>query len=74
MQTEEIVQKNFLEDFKALLKKYDAEFDVKVNMQPFGAAVEGIEVYIPLSYDIDGELIREETIITLTKWFDWESL
>jgi hypothetical protein len=43
-------------------------------MYDFGAAVEGISVYIPHSYDINGELIREETYFELTKWVDWESL
>lgn len=74
MLTEQLVKQNFLKDLKAVLQKYDAEFDVSVTMHEFGAMVDHIEIYIPTSYDIDGELIREETIITLSKWFDHECL
>jgi hypothetical protein len=74
MQTREILERNFKQELSTLLKKYDAELDVSVKMYDFGAAVEGISVYIPHSYDINGELIREETYFELTKWVDWESL
>jgi hypothetical protein len=74
MQTREILEKNFKQELSALLKKYDAELDVSVKMYEFGAAVEGISVFIPHSYDIDGEVIREGTYFELTKWVDWESL
>lgn len=74
MQTADIVRKNFKQDLKALLKKYDAEIDVDVEMSEWGAMVEGIRIDIPNSYDIDGELIREETSFRLTKWFNWETL
>lgn len=74
MQTSEIVETNFKNELRALFKKYDAEIDVVVEMTEWGAMVDHIEIYIPSSYDIDGELIREESIISLTKWCDWESI
>lgn len=74
MQTSEILEKNFKRDLKQLLQKYSAEFDVAVEMYEFGAMVQGIQIYIPSSYDEDGELLVEQTTIQLTKWFDADNL
>jgi hypothetical protein len=56
------------------LRKYNAELDVSVEMYEFGAAVNGITVYIPESYDNNGNITHEEVNIELTKWINWESL
>lgn len=74
MQTKQSVEYNFKQEFKLLLEKYNAEFDVLVQMSEWGAMVEGVEVFIPEGYDKNDLLIREQTIINLTKWFDSNSL
>lgn len=71
MEKREIIEQNFRKEFSDLLKKYEAEFDVEVEMHDFGVNVSGISVYIPMKYDSHG-VISEETTIQLTKWFDWE--
>lgn len=63
----ETVKENFLEDFRNLLKKYDAEFDVKAEMRGLTLDIVGIEVSIPILYNEDRS---EEVIIPLSKWFD----
>jgi len=73
MQSAEIVAKNFKQDLKLLLEKYDAEFDVKIEMQEFGAFVEGIQIFIPTKYD-GNNVVGEEITINLTKWFDCNSI
>lgn len=60
----ETVKENFLEDFRNLLKKYDAEFDVKAEMRGLTLDIVGIEVSIP------SEDRSKEVIIPLSKWFD----
>ena len=57
-------EENFKKDFSDLLRKYNAEFDVDVEMTAFGAHVEGISVYIPADED------NESVTIKFTKWFD----
>ena len=74
MEVDEIIERSFKRDLRNLLKKYNAELDVKVEMYEFGAMVEGITVYIPESYDNNGKVIYEEVNIELTKWINWESL
>jgi hypothetical protein len=73
MQSAEIVAKNFKDDLKSLLEKYNAEFDVIVEMREFGPFVEGIEIYIPTKYD-GNDIIAEGITINLTKWFDCNSI
>lgn len=73
MQSAEIVAKNFKQDLKLLLEKYDAEFDVKIEMQEFGPFVEGIQIFIPTKYD-GNNVVGEEITINLTKWFDCNSI
>ena len=68
------VEKNFKAEFKSLLEKYSAEFDVLAKMSEWGAMIEGIEIYIPEKYDENGDLVREETKIELTKWFNADCL
>lgn len=74
MEVDEIIERSFKRDLRNLLKKYNAELDVKVEMYEFGAMVEGITVHIPESYDNNGKVIYEEVNIELTKWINWESL
>jgi hypothetical protein len=74
MEKTEIIEKLFKQDLKKLLKRYSAELDVSVEMYDFGAAVNGITVYIPESYDNNGNITHEAVNIELTKWVDWESL
>jgi hypothetical protein len=74
MEKTEIIEKLFKQDLKKLLKRYSAELDVSVEMCVFGAAVNGITVYIPESYDNNGNIAHEAVNIELTKWVDWESL
>lgn len=74
MEVDEIIERSFKRDLRNLLKKYNAELDVKVEMYEFGAMVEGITVHIPESYDNNGKVIYEEVNIELTKWVNWESL
>lgn len=74
MEVNEVIERSFKRDLRNLLRKYNAELDVKVEMYDFGAMVEGITVYIPESYDNTGNVISEEVNIELTKWVNWESL
>jgi hypothetical protein len=74
MEVNEVIERSFKRDLKNLLKKYNAELDVSVEMYDFGAAVNGITVYIPESYDNNGNITHEAVNIELTKWVDWESL
>jgi hypothetical protein len=74
MEKTEIIEKLFKQDLKKLLKRYSAELDVSVEMYEFGAMVNGITVYIPESYDNNGNITHEAVNIELTKWVDWESL
>jgi len=61
-------EENFRKDFSNLLKKYNAEFDVNVELLEFGPDIVGISVYIPEMITEDGH--QEETTIQFTKWFD----
>lgn len=71
MESKEIVEQNFRKEFSELLKKYNAEFDVEVEMHDFGVNVSGISIYIPIKYNSHG-VVSEATTIQLTKWFDYE--
>ena len=74
MEVNEVIERSFKRDLRNLLKKYNAQLDVKVQMYDFGAMVEGIMVHIPESYDNKGNVLNEEVNIELTKWINWESL
>lgn len=74
MEVDEVIERSFKRDLKNLLRKYNAELDVRVEMYEFGAMVEGITVYIPSNYDNKGNVISEAVNIELTKWINWESL
>lgn len=74
MEVNEVIERSFRRDLKNVLRKYNAELDVKVEMYDFGAMVEGITVHIPESYDNTGNVMHEEVNIELTKWVNWESL
>jgi hypothetical protein len=73
MQTSEAVEHQFRFELRNLLKKYEAELDVVVNMREYGADVDCITVYIPHSY-VDGVVIREEASFDLSKWVSWETV
>ena len=64
MNTEE----KFRKDFSDLLRKYNAEFDVSVDMLEFGPDIVGISVYIPDMVTEEG--YQEGVTIQFTKWFD----
>ena len=57
MEVDEIIERSFKRDLRNLLKKYNAELDVKVEMYEFGAMVEGITVHIPGTLEARSDLI-----------------
>ena len=71
MKTKEEITKEFTEELKDLLKKYDAEIEAEDHFQ--GYSDEGsdirIEVSIPSKYDENNEIISEYTVIDLGKYF-----
>jgi len=70
MTTKEQIEQNFKADFQALLDKYNATIEADDHFQGYAECGEDIQVcvYIPGSFDKDGEIIQETADFNLGRY------
>ena len=74
METSEMVEARFMRDLQALLAKYgEAELSAEDHWTGYAECGQDIRmtVFIPATYDDDGDILKDSAEIDLGKFFDF---
>lgn len=67
------ISKQFQDELKALLKKYDAEIELEETSRGYCSSNYTIKVWAYSKYDNDGNMIQDTIDLDLGKYFNSES-